>query len=80
MRLLGESPVKVCTVVGFPLGATTYQVKAAETREAVASGAAEIDMVINIGALKSGFYNLVYQDIKAVVEAAAGAGFDQSDH
>ena len=70
VRLLGESPVKVCTVVGFPLGATTYQVKAAETREAVASGAAEIDMVINIGALKSGFYNLVYQDIKAVVEAA----------
>lgn len=70
-RLLGDSPVKVCTVIGFPLGATTYQVKAVETKEAVASGAAEIDMVINIGALKSGFYNLVYQDIKAVVEAAA---------
>ncbi len=70
VRLLGDSPVKVCTVVGFPLGANTYQVKAAEARDAVASGAAEIDMVINIGALKSGFYNLVYQDIKAVVEAA----------
>ena len=70
-RLLGDSPVKVCTVIGFPLGATTYQVKAVEAKEAVASGAAEIDMVINIGALKSGFYNLVYQDIKAVVEAAS---------
>ena len=71
VRLLGESPVKVCTVIGFPLGATTYQVKAAEAKEAVASGAAEVDMVINLGALKSGFYNLVYQDIKAVVEAAS---------
>src|SRR5690606_23097232 len=70
VRLLGESSVKVCTVIGFPLGATTYLVKAAETREAVASGAEEIDMVINIGALKSGFYNLVFQEIKAVVEAA----------
>ena len=70
-RLLGESPVKVCTVIGFPLGATTYQAKAAEVKEAVADGAAEVDMVINLGALKSGFYNLVYQDIKAVVEAAS---------
>ncbi|MBA2132523.1 deoxyribose-phosphate aldolase [Capillibacterium thermochitinicola] len=70
VRLLGKSAVKVCTVVGFPLGATTHQVKAEETKEAVGSGAAEVDMVINIGALKSGFYNLVYQDIKAVVEAA----------
>ncbi|HEY8393055.1 MAG TPA: deoxyribose-phosphate aldolase [Capillibacterium sp.] len=70
-RLLGGGPVKVCTVVGFPLGATTYQVKAAEAKEAVACGATELDMVINLGALKSGFYNLVYQEIKAVVEAAA---------
>jgi deoxyribose-phosphate aldolase len=71
VRLLGESPVKVCTVIGFPLGATTYQAKAAEVKEAVADGAVEVDMVINFGALKSGFYNLVYQDIKAVVEAAS---------
>lgn len=70
-RLLGGGPVKVCTVVGFPLGATTYKVKAEETKEAVASGATEVDMVINLGALKSGFYNLVYQEIKAVVEAAS---------
>jgi len=70
-RLLGDGPVKVCTVVGFPLGATTYKVKAEEAKEAVANGAAEIDMVINLGALKSGFYNLVYQEIKAVVESAS---------
>jgi deoxyribose-phosphate aldolase len=70
-RLLGGSPVKVCTVVGFPLGATTYTMKAEEGKEAVVNGAAEIDMVINLGALKSGFYNLVYQEIKAVVEAAS---------
>lgn len=71
VRLLGEGPVKVCTVVGFPLGATTYKVKAEEAKEAVDSGATEVDMVINVGALKSGFYNLVYQEIKAVVEAAS---------
>ena len=70
-RLLGESGVKVCTVIGFPLGATTFRVKAEEAREAIENGAGEVDMVINIGALKSGFYNLVYEDIKAVVETAA---------
>jgi deoxyribose-phosphate aldolase len=64
------SPVKVCTVVGFPLGATAADVKAYETRRAIFDGATEIDMVINIGALKSGDNQTVKSDLKAVVEAA----------
>lgn len=72
--LLKGSKVKVCTVIGFPLGATTSFVKAAETRDAIANGAQEIDMVINIGALKDGDYDLVSKDIKAVVDATAGQG------
>lgn len=68
-RLHG-SPVKTCTVIGFPLGATTPDVKAFETRRAIFDGATEIDMVINIGALKSGNDELVKRDICAVVEAA----------
>ena len=68
--LLYGSPVKVCTVVGFPLGATTADVKAFETRRAIFDGATEIDMVINLGALKSGDDALVKRDICAVVEAA----------
>lgn len=64
------SPVKVCTVVGFPLGATPWDVKAYETRRAIFDGATEIDMVINIGALKSGDDECVKRDIRAVVEAA----------
>ncbi|HDS08600.1 MAG TPA: deoxyribose-phosphate aldolase [Firmicutes bacterium] len=71
-RLLKGSPVKVCTVIGFPLGATTSQVKAFETREAITKGAEEIDMVINIGALKSKKYSLVEEDIREVVKAAQG--------
>lgn len=71
-RLLRGSGVLVCTVVGFPLGATTTATKAAETRDAVADGADEIDMVINIGALKSGEYEKVKHDMEAVVEAAKG--------
>jgi deoxyribose-phosphate aldolase len=70
---LKDSDVKVCTVVGFPLGAVTKDVKAFETKQAIADGADEIDMVINIGALKDGLEDEVYEDIKAVVEAAAGA-------
>ena len=70
--LLAGSPVKVCTVVGFPLGADTSVTKAMETRDAVANGADEIDMVINVGALKAGDYNLVLHDIKSVVDAAGG--------
>lgn len=67
---LADSDVNVCTVVGFPLGATTSAVKAFETKEALENGADEIDMVLNIGALKSGNYDLVESDIRAVVEAA----------
>lgn len=69
-ELLAESDVKVCTVIGFPLGANSSAVKAYETEVAVADGADEVDMVINIGALKSGDYDLVQQDISAVVKAS----------
>jgi deoxyribose-phosphate aldolase len=71
-RLLKDSGVLVCTVIGFPLGATTTGTKSAETRDAVADGADEIDMVINIGALKAGEFEKVKHDIEAVVEAAKG--------
>ena len=67
---LRDSDVKVCTVIGFPLGATTSAVKAFETKDAIANGADEVDMVINIGALKSRNLKLVEDDIKAVVEAS----------
>lgn len=67
---LEGSAVKVCTVIGFPLGANTSEVKAFETKDAIAKGAHEVDMVINIGALKDKNYYLVYNDIKAVVDAA----------
>ena len=66
---LAGSSVKVCTVVGFPSGAHAPEVKALETRRAIRDGAKEIDMVINIGALKSGNDDLVYRDIRMVVEA-----------
>jgi deoxyribose-phosphate aldolase len=67
-RLLRGSGVGVCSVVGFPLGATTADVKHYETRRAIFDGAVEIDMVINIGALKSGDLRTVERDIEAVVE------------
>jgi deoxyribose-phosphate aldolase len=70
-ELLAASDIKVCTVVGFPLGATTPTAKAIETRDAIANGATEIDMVINVGALKSGDDELVRRDIESVVAAAA---------
>jgi deoxyribose-phosphate aldolase len=69
-QLLKGSDVAVCTVVGFPLGATPPTVKAYETQQAIRDGATEIDMVINIGALKSQDYRAVYEDIAAVVRAA----------
>jgi len=69
---LDGTDVMVCTVVGFPLGAVTKEVKAFEASLAVSMGADEIDMVINVGALKDGLDDLVYEDIKAVVEAANG--------
>ncbi|ETT82359.1 deoxyribose-phosphate aldolase [Viridibacillus sp. FSL R5-0477] len=62
----------VCTVIGFPLGAQTSATKAFETKDAIANGASEIDMVINIGALKSGQLDVVKSDIQAVVDAANG--------
>ena len=68
-KLVGE-PVAVCTVIGFPLGANTSEVKAYETTDAINNGADEVDMVINVGALKSAQYKKVQQDIEAVVAAA----------
>jgi deoxyribose-phosphate aldolase len=65
-RALAGTGVGVCSVVGFPLGATTPDVKSYETRRAIFDGAREIDMVINIGALKSGDFRLVERDIEAV--------------
>lgn len=70
--LLRGSGVKVCCVVGFPLGAMDSRSKAFETREALANGAEEIDMVLNIGAMKGGDLALVEKDIRAVVQAARG--------
>lgn len=72
VQLLAGSKVMTICVVGFPLGAATSRAKAEETREAVANGAAEIDMVVNIGLLKSGEHDAVMRDIRAVVEAAGG--------
>lgn len=69
---LKDSDVNVCTVIGFPLGANTSAVKAFETKDAIANGVDEIDMVMNIGALKDKNYDLVRDDIKAVVEVANG--------
>jgi len=69
---LAGSPVKVCTVVGFPLGATATVDKAAETETAIRAGAHEIDMVINIGELRGGNREAVLRDIQAVVDAAHG--------
>lgn len=69
---LKGSSVKVCTVIGFPLGANTPEVKAFETKDAISNGAQEVDMVINIGALLAGDTDIVYQDIRKVVEAANG--------
>ena len=71
-ELLKESNVKVCTVIGFPLGANTPETKAFETKNAIENGAGEVDMVINIGALKDKNDELVEKDIRAVVEAAKG--------
>lgn len=68
--LLKDSDVKVCTVIGFPHGASTPEVKAFEAINAIQNGADEIDMVINIGALKSGNTDYLYNDIKAVCDAA----------
>lgn len=69
---LKDTDVKVCTVIGFPLGATTPEVKAFEAKDAIKHGADEIDMVINIAALKDGNDDLLMQDISSVVKASEG--------
>ncbi|NMF03664.1 deoxyribose-phosphate aldolase [Clostridium beijerinckii] len=69
---LAGSEVKTCVVVGFPLGAMTKEAKAFETSQAIENGASEIDMVINVGALKDKNYSLLKEDIEAVVNAAKG--------
>jgi deoxyribose-phosphate aldolase len=73
-KLLQGSEVKVCTVIGFPLGATSPEVKQFETKDAIENGAREIDMVINIGALKARDLDLVARDISGVVQASHAAG------
>ncbi|PEJ56898.1 MULTISPECIES: deoxyribose-phosphate aldolase [unclassified Bacillus (in: firmicutes)] len=70
--LLKGTEVLVCTVIGFPLGANTKETKGFETKNAIENGAQEVDMVINIGALKDKDYDTVEQDIAAVVNAAKG--------
>ena len=72
VKNLKGTDVKVCTVVGFPLGATTTETKVFETLQAIATGATEIDMVINVCALKSGHIKGVEQDIQALVAACEG--------
>lgn len=74
VQLLKGSPVGVCTVVGFPLGATPPEVKAYETQQALDDGATEVDMVINIGALKSKDYALVERDIATVARTCHAGG------
>lgn len=69
-KQLEGTNVKTCVVIGFPLGATTKEVKAFETKQAIENGAQEVDMVINVGALKDKKYDEVRDDIKAVVEVA----------
>lgn len=71
-KFLSHSKVKVCTVIGFPLGASTSETKVFETKEAIVNGADEIDMVMNIGALKSGNTEQVASEIEAIVSASAG--------
>jgi deoxyribose-phosphate aldolase len=71
-KLLEGTDVKICTVIGFPLGANTTAIKVAETEDAYAMGCDEFDMVINIGALKDGNYDYVRDEIAAVVKAAKG--------
>ena len=74
MAEIAESQVKVCTVIGFPLGANATSIKAAETLEAMRAGAREIDMVLNVGELRGGNHDAVSRDIRAVVEAAHQGG------
>lgn len=74
-KLLRESNVAVCSVVGFPFGATTFKAKEFEAEEAIRNGASEIDMVANIGALKSGRLDDVRTDMESVASAVKGKGW-----
>ena len=76
-ELLKGTDVKVCTVIGFPLGANTSAVKAFETEDAIKNGADEVDMVINIAKLKDKAYDYVREDIKAVVDASKGKALNK---
>ena len=71
-EVLKGTEVKVCTVIGFPLGASASEVKAFEVKKAIEDGATEVDMVINVGALKAGELEIVTNDMVQVVEAAKG--------
>ncbi len=71
---LAQSTVSVCTVIGFPLGAGTFAAKLTETQQALRNGADELDMVLNIGWLKSGFYDKVEAEIREIVQQAKGGG------
>jgi len=71
-RILEGTETVVCTVIGFPLGANKTEIKVFETTQAIKDGAKEVDMVLNIGALKSGLDNVVSHDISEVVQAAKG--------
>jgi deoxyribose-phosphate aldolase len=73
-KALAGSSVNVCTVIGFPHGSTTSATKAFETKDAIANGAVEIDMVMNVSAMLSGDFDFVEQDIRAVVEVAHASG------
>jgi len=73
-KLVEGTDVKVCSVVGFPLGATTIDSKVNETKEALVNGACEIDMVINVGALKSGRLDVIGKEIEEIVSASQGRG------
>lgn len=70
--ILKGTEVQVGTVIGFPYGSSVTKIKMAEARQAMLDGAVELDVVLNIGALRSGKYNFVYEDIKAVVDTARG--------
>jgi deoxyribose-phosphate aldolase len=73
VELLKDTSIKVCVVVGFPLGASLSSIKAYEAEVAVKKGAHEIDMVMNVGALRDENYNLVQKDIEAVIAASGDA-------
>lgn len=72
VEMLKDTDINVCTVIGFPLGATTPEIKTQEAVQAEAQGAVEFDMVINVGAMKAGDYDIVKTDIEGVVKAAKG--------